>query len=198
MATTQKRKYTIQGAVRFMGGTEAGLRMLNQAIVRLPMKPRSPIMNHLTAHPNVVLVIAPEKKFIFLKVAKAAGSSVYDLLKRDVKSLITRTETPWRYLHWLKNTTDEYLKKYYRFTLVRHPLDRLISTYWYFQMNQKMNFHDYVQLVTQQKGSLKICMHTEPQHRYVETPEGPFVNFVGSFENLKKDWEIISKKICIS
>ncbi|MAM29032.1 MAG: hypothetical protein CMC13_08415 [Flavobacteriaceae bacterium] len=103
-------------------------------------------------------------------------------------------------------------KKYYKFTFVRNPWDRLVSTYFFLKnggLTQKdqiwatnnvlpyINFTEFVQEWLNEKN-ITNSLHFQHQHVFLEDKKGRIaVNFIGRFETIDEDFEIITKKLNI-
>ena len=75
------------------------------------------------------IIINEDPKFVYLKVTKAAGTSIlrHTLEKNPDQSPFHIKDARNRTEDWLKDSTDEFLASYYFFSVVRNPWDRFLS-----------------------------------------------------------------------
>lgn len=151
-------------------------------------------------------MISLKNKFIFIHVPKCCGSSIEKVLADD--SCILRGNT-WPHnlkLHYpLNHCTLNDIKeskvlhpnfdKFYSFTFVRNPFSRLVSEYFYLKDRLKLSNDikkELIYLASQNKNGVmgNHCMH---QHKFINDK----INFIGKFENLQEDFDIICDKIGI-
>ena len=91
----------------------------------------NPITDHIKENIGKFQVIfSPSRKFIWFKNAKVAGTSIYrGIMKREILDLVSYKDQPTQFDEWWDNLTDRELKKYFKFTFVRNPLDRIVSAF---------------------------------------------------------------------
>jgi hypothetical protein len=97
--------------------------------------------------------------------------------------------------HEYVNQLGDDFFKYYRFTFVRNPYDRMISYYsWKIRNNaidQSTNFSSFVLSTIEEKDFL-------PQADFIRDRTGaPLVNYVGRVETISEDFNVIAQKIGI-
>lgn len=115
------------------------LRMINlfdifkkdKKIVVEVVNANNPITDHIKENIGKFQVIfSPSRKFIWFKNAKVAGTSMYrGIMKREILDLVSYKDNPTEFDQWWDNLTDRELKKYFKFTFVRNPFDRLLSAF---------------------------------------------------------------------
>ncbi len=93
---------------------------------------------------------------------------------------------------------EEKFRSYLKFGFVRNPWDRVVSLYFRtggLQMKDKMTFDEFVDWI---KYSSSTCVHSVPHTNQLDwliDPHGNLlVDFIGKFENIQKDWEVIAGK----
>lgn len=93
-------------------------------------------------------------------------------------------------------------KAYYKFGFVRNPWDRVVSLYHRgegLMMRDVMSFEDFVKWI---KYSSSTCVHPVPHTNQLDwfvDPHGNLlVDYIGKFERLEEDWEMISDRLDIS
>ena len=95
--------------------------------------------------------------------------------------------------------------KYYKFTFVRNPFSKCVSEYfWWKRFSQKItSFREWVyqelsSLITQNQTRSVYQKHNVEQYKFIFDRNGSkLINFIGRFENLQNDFDIICDKIGI-
>ncbi|MGE4062238.1 MAG: sulfotransferase family 2 domain-containing protein [Rhodospirillaceae bacterium] len=168
------------------------------------------------------MILSTEKKFIFIHVPKAAGTSVHGALGHfDVFHKVRRAEPATRRRHAVANglpeaaadfrqhtavrTVIEVLGRaaydaYYAFTFVRNPWDTAVSWFHYRLQNPQIDGHAEAAAA----GTFDTYVHRalagpegrrrlEFQHRYVTDDNGALaVRFVGRHETLAADFAAVT------
>lgn len=166
-------------------------------------------------------MISHKYKCIFIHIPKCAGTSITRFMT-DGKSLSWK-DSNYEFLHgWCTRRkffmqhatakqlleteliTEEQWNSYFKFTFVRNPFDRAISDFFWLCNDQKIRgtFKDYLY----KRGVFRKYLLDEGMHYYrgdhqkEQTDffdiEGRYMlDFVGSFENLNEDIDIVSSKI---
>lgn len=122
----------------------------------------------------------------WLSHSKGIKSKIYNALPKSVKSI---------YGTYLFNT-------YYKFGFVRNPWSRVVSLYLRnegIQMKDKLSFEEFVNWI---QNSSDTCIHPSTKKNqldwFTDREGNVLVDFIGKFENLESDWDIISKKLGIN
>jgi len=145
-------------------------------------------------------VIGKNAQFMFFANLKVCKKSIaWDHLKN--RAVMLREKNEKKYLS-LFNRCFENIEKVFKFTVVRNPWDRVVSTFFYLQqirryhykIDKKETFKNFVKTQLKEKGH-KINIHFHPQYLNTHYNNIIYVDFVARFENLKEDWEKISRKI---
>mgnify|MGYP003115815568 CR=1 FL=1 len=91
----------------------------------------NPLTDHIKENIGKFQVIfSPSRKFIWFKNAKVAGTSMYrGIMRREILDLVSYKDQPTQFDEWWDNLTDKELKKYFKFTFVRNPFDRILSAF---------------------------------------------------------------------
>jgi len=169
-------------------------------------------------------MISHKHKFIFVHIPKCAGSSIKDHFFDNPNLNWQRPNyeflygwCPKRKIHLQHATAEQLLEtgliskdvwnSYFKFTFVRNPWDRAYSDYvWMMKdRNLKGSFNDYIH----KKGVYKECLsnsedkayrgdHLIPQTDFYATEGILSMDFVGKFETLSQDIELLSQKFKIS
>jgi len=132
-------------------------------------------------------------KFLYIEIPKTGTTTISTALKSDY-DLAT-----WRHRTFLQYR-DEYpvkAKKYFKFSFVRNPWDRLVSQFHFnrgkFGM-ENYSFRDHVQAFYDDRVVGRGGAHLA---WLVDENNNMAVDFVGRFENLQEDFNIICDKIGI-
>lgn len=155
-------------------------------------------------------MIDHEQMFVFVQIPKTGGTSIADLLSHnpmprgwDVVAKKYRQHFTIPELIENKCLTIEQSDFYFKFAFVRNPWDRLVSEYMYRKrVHSGKAFHISLKemLITKwttRQRHLSIKQHIRPQYEYVYDNDVQCVDFVGRFENLQEDFNIICDKIGI-
>lgn len=146
------------------------------------------------------------KKIIFIHIPKAAGTSVLNLLGNHS----SRDHATW----YEYSVADiERFKSYHKFTVVRNPFDRLVSTYRYLMRggNQSSDmrwketvfsncesFDQFVEKYINEDFIYRSRMFW-PQHMFLFNEFGDLmVDDVLKFESLSRDWIGLSERVGLS
>jgi hypothetical protein len=157
--------------------------------------------------------ICYKHKVIFIHIPKTAGTSIERSLgiglfsKVNLRHHVIQKRGGVEYA--LQHLTHQYLKdhklvkphwdEYYKFSVVRHPYTRALSEYFWriggskagigFDTTRFNNFVD-------KWLSPMDTDHKLPQWRYIyDKDENCVVDYVGRFENLKKTFHFLKKKL---
>jgi hypothetical protein len=106
--------------------------------------------------------------------------------------------------------TGAEFKNFFKFTFVRNPWDRLVSAFFflkaggYYERDRKWaerhlsDFDDFDEFVRRWVTRERIWWwkHFKPQSWFILSPfGGPEIDFLGYFENLDQDYELVRKAI---
>jgi len=128
-----------------------------------------------------------KNKIIFIHIPKTAGSSIEKALGAEGgRGHLTVNEM----LKIVKDhTIGINLDDFFKFSIVRNPLDRLVSCYDMFVSNDMTKFNDWIYChedATPFKSQVAFLCDEDKNLK---------VDFVGKFENLQEDWIEICKRI---
>lgn len=148
---------------------------------------------------------ANQLQCIFIHIPKSAGTSV-------AQALFSAQSRHVRYLEYEMANPCKF-RRYFKFTFVRNPWDRLVSTYFFLNsggMNSLdaafsekhlsiySNFSDFV-MHGLSRNIVQSWVHFRPQSWFVCDPGGNLkVNFVGHFETLSEDFKYVAQRLGVN
>ena len=144
---------------------------------------------------------------IFVHIPKAAGTSVGE-------ALFGKGNTTHQTWEWYYRYCPTRFQRYFKFTFVRNPFDRLVSAFCYLQHGGKSttendrrfqqrhlskfdSFADFVKWGLREKP-IQRWSHFAPQHRFIASSDGRIqVDFVGRVERLDEDFAHVASRLGI-
>ena len=145
-------------------------------------------------------------KCIFIHIPKNAGLSVcYTLFGNTGGS-------HRKIVDYKKIFSPNTFNRYYKFTFVRNPWDRLVSTFFFLKnggLTEKDRiwaeknlapFDTFDAFVKRwlTEENINSSLHFQPQYIFLEDEKGKIaVDFIGRFENINDDFKIITSKLKI-
>jgi hypothetical protein len=145
-------------------------------------------------HPNLTgLLVSVEHKFIYMKIGKTAGTSIFRKhLQARVPGIIFHKEHPEKFNDWLSRVTDEELKEYFIFTVVRNPWDRFVSLVSYFGLPFRDFARDFEGYLDR---DVELKQHALPCHWYTHNNGVQFVDFICRFECVQADYNLVCDRL---
>ena len=160
-------------------------------------------------------MISHKHKFIFVHINKTGGTSLELILRKLSALYVGKWDNKLYAKNWdgKHNLIEKYrklakkeigFKNYFKFTIVRNPWDRLLSNYFYRKyikydgFIQDMSFKEWV--VNSKTGdySFENSLSKHEQFDWItDNHKEVLVDFIGRFENLQEDFDIICDKIGI-
>tara|TARA_B100000085_G_C18525335_1_gene505547 strand:+ start:533 stop:1153 length:621 start_codon:yes stop_codon:yes gene_type:complete len=158
-------------------------------------------------------MINHKHKFIFVHINKTGGTSIESILKKlsrdwfavNFNYVLNGRFTPKHHLikEYRKLADKRHgFKNYFKFTIVRNPWDRLLSNYFFRKKTihdkliQNLSFKEWVLNYKTDGYSFEDCLSKHTQLDWITSKnEEVLVDFVGRFENLQEDFDIICDKI---
>ena len=130
------------------------------------------------------------RKLIFIHIPKTGGGSIEKTFCHPYDGVG---------IHYDEDLTEELCKKFYMFTFVRNPWDRMVSQYAYRPFLRKHEFPYAVkyieELYIEEYGEdSPELIHLLPQTELNGHKDlFKYVDFIGRFENLQEDFKQICK-----
>lgn len=161
-------------------------------------------------------MINHKHKFIFIHIPKTAGESIEVTFqaKGELKYWASFDHTNHEPLQHL--TANEIKKrlgkseynKYYKFSFVRNPFSRCVSEYFWWRQKidsdrRRCNssfaqwvHEDLPSLISKNQSIKSLIKHNIEQYKFIyNTSDNCLVDFIGRFENLQEDFDIVCDKI---
>ena len=161
-------------------------------------------------------MISHKHKCIFVHIPKCGGTSIEDVLfkpksKRTTKDLWM---FPNKYQtgglqhlmasHIIQEVGEGIFSKYFTFSFVRNPWDKMVSQYNYtiakrvdlldhIGITKSSSFEEYIKCVF----DVEIFVQWDCQYKFLYMDGNCVVDFIGRFENLQEDFNIVCDKIGI-
>ncbi|WP_369427802.1 sulfotransferase family 2 domain-containing protein [Porticoccus litoralis] len=147
-----------------------------------------------------------EKKAIFVHIPKTAGSSIYDLFFDGAKGL---GHMPYA---WYESIAPGYCSKYFSFSFVRNPWDRVVSAYHFVlsggaprrdgpmakEFSRFKNFDDFV-VNWLNEDAINCNLHFVPQYKFLLNAYGELgPDYVGRFESMNDHLKHICRAVNVS
>lgn len=163
------------------------------------------LLTRVNHHPKATFSIRgfTEREVIFVHITKSAGTSV---------ALSLFGALPYHYTAWQYRVIfgNRLFNRYFKFTFVRNPWDRLYSAYNYLKnggwdendrqwANERWagiaNFDQFVlEWLTPER--LNSHLHLRPQHYFLlDSSDNVLVDYLGYFETINDDFDSIAKKV---
>lgn len=156
-------------------------------------------------------VVMENPKMIFFRIPKNASTTLHrGYFQSNYVTLNARTNRRG-FENWLENVTYEWFEEAFKFTFVRNPWDRFVSLYIYFttytpkKRGKPLADRWEGEVPSFEKFTLefeKICEeridiknHAVKQVEFVYRDGYKFVDYVGKFESLKKDFDHVRERL---
>ena len=162
-------------------------------------------------------MISYKHRCIFVHIPKSGGSSInhqFLPIKVERKHLIGNYKSRFQPMEWgLQHLRASYIlgevgydifSKFFKFSFVRNPWDKLVSQYFYTKSPQRhalrewigitidSTFDEYIEKVYNANPLVLQHPHWARQYEFLYDTQGnQMVNFIGKFENLKEDYNTI-------
>lgn len=146
-------------------------------------------------------MINHKHKFVFIHIPKTAGTSIESLFINNAHI----KDVPGKH-NMVSDIGSEFLKKYFTFTFVRNPWDRMVSYYNFrlkrsFDMyNHGDSFKEWIRFLcsdeVQNIKAYQFNLAIKSQYEFLVSKSNEIsVDFIGRFENFQEDFNTICDKI---
>lgn len=141
------------------------------------------------------------RKFMFFSNSKTGQKPILWNLLKDRAIIAVRGYRNGNYTVFFYSFFPEEFDKVFKFTIVRNPWDRILSTYCYMLETGRIkvfpDFNEFVkkQLLKYKEDPRKLDKHFHHQWPKIIYKDTGYIDFIGKFERLKTDWGIIASKI---
>lgn len=163
-------------------------------------------------------MLCREYKCIFVHIPKTAGQSIEHFFLRrlglsweDRSNVLMRYNDnpklgPERLAHLTAaeyvgcgHITQAEFAEFFKFTFVRNPWARLVSEYEYRGLPRALSFRDFLLRGLPPPGLSDAYRHIIPQANFIfDRNGGQMVDFVGRFERLQQDFDIVCNRLGIA
>ena len=167
------------------------------------------------------MIVSNSKKFLFVHIAKAGGSTLSRVLSIysgnspvvidvdvrgdahfynhdcmcDLMCTDERNSSCFTQHHiGIKHAKYINLEDYFKFVFVRNPFDRLVSAWEKPFLKFRYTFDEFVGIETSDTSS-KCDWLAQTQHDIVSDNGKLLVDYVGKYENIDEDFEYVRKKL---
>jgi hypothetical protein len=137
--------------------------------------------------------ISIEKKYLFMRMKKVAGSTFLLEFCREFGD----AKKAKKCQDEVRKLREESMENYFKFAVVRNPFDRIISLWNHFSRLKKIpecSFKEFLQKDYIHFNKSIEC-HSHSQWPSILIDGVQFVDFVARLENLDKDWDYISNEL---
>ncbi|MCW0219427.1 MAG: sulfotransferase family protein [Prosthecobacter sp.] len=151
--------------------------------------------------------IYQQLRTIFVHVPKTAGTAIERALLQGSKGTVGGHTTALGY----RSTYPEVFEHYFKFSVIRHPVDRFVSAFYYLRQqkihpalnNQVIHecdtIDEFVKWVEMNPALVQKIVHLLPQHMFLCDAEGLIlVDQVYDYDKLPEAWADISERIGIT
>ena len=140
------------------------------------------------------MAVSHKDKLVFIHIPKTGGTSISSALNLN-------PPTQRRHLSYpsLKSKFKKDISKYFSFTFVRNPWDRVVSEFFWRKScvhlnTKKLSLEQFVYKIKDMKNP-----HLASQHSFIIDNQGKkLVDFIGRFEFLEKDFKTACNKANLS
>jgi len=160
-------------------------------------------LSWLKTNPAIPLIICPSKKFLYFRLPKNAGTSIYiNILKVELPDCMQMKYFKEKYDEALNSLTLEDFNSWFKFVIVRNPYARAVSSYVYLQQFRDSRGHttleSFLKSVKEGEGSQRFKTHTMPQHPGYMHDGELFCDYIGKVEELEECWPSLADRLGVS
>ena len=146
-------------------------------------------------HNPASIYVNKEHKWVWLRIHKNAGTSMYDgFLKDHCHNMVKKPKGVHDPVvdEWIMGITDEELEEYTVWACVRNPYDRFCSMAAMFRIEPNRFARSFWNF-REAKGIIR--RHSEPQHKFTHKGKYSMLTRYIKFENLEADFEGLCKSL---
>lgn len=150
-------------------------------------------------------MISHEYKCLFVHIPRTGGSSIERFITGEDWACVRHRGIKVQHISCLqakKVYGDDIFSRYYKFSFVRNPWDLMVSTFLWAKQKTGLNgviFRDFIEDIARYNEQLEFVPggnYGSGQLRHLTDSSGNLmVDYVGRFENLQKDFDIICGSI---
>jgi len=159
-------------------------------------------------------MISSKYKFVFVHIPKTGGSSIesafgYNLWDKKTFGSnyynydlalglcpITKRYLQHLTMHEIESLSKNKIDNYFRFAFVRNPWSRAVSDYLFYTQGKTVTFKDFLLKPNECMPNQIDPAHLMEQHHFIcDENNNLMVDFLGRFESLQQDFDIISDRI---
>ena len=145
-------------------------------------------------------MISHKHKFIFIEVPKTGTRSICSVLENNFSAVVLRPHlgaSKWHtHLERYQARFPKKIPSYFKFCFVRNPWDKIVSQYHFNRHSFGMNDYTFEEYVHAFKRGKRISWLNYDFLSWMTDDKGNMLmNFVGRFENLQEDFNIVCDKI---
>ena len=138
-------------------------------------------------------MINHEYKYLFLHIEKCGGNTVRDALGLPYEPTAGHIPLEHKSQYFKHDPKD-----YFKFTFVRNPWDRMISTYaFYNKPSPQISFKEYITTFLNRPVSKDWRRHRSCYDYIFSENAKITIDFIGKIENFQQDFNIVCGKIGI-
>jgi hypothetical protein len=155
-----------------------------------------------------IMVISHHSKSIFVHIQKTGGSSIEEALRKDDPTIESNAHQGRRHMAAREMKTliaADIWNTYFKFAFVRNPWDRLVS--WYMMCVQASSMNNFSRYVEDNAPTFDPDQDYDGQGRAHDAQPADnvtdengeiIVEFIGRYEALERDFDVVRKKVTLS
>jgi chondroitin 4-sulfotransferase 11 len=128
-------------------------------------------------------MIQDQYKCIFVHIIKTAGISICEALDMGSK----QCHYPASKIRTHPRCGEHKWEKYFKFTFVRNPYDKLVSQYHYNRAKFRLTDLSFYEYIKHYNEGGQIAKYPVNNHEYIDLD----LDYIGKFENLQQDMNYI-------
>jgi len=138
-------------------------------------------------------MINHKHKFLFIHIPRTGGSSIESQFNYKENK---EKNKHWTLSDWKRTLGPEVFDEYFKFAFVRNPWSRAVSDYLFYTQGKTVTFKDFLLKPNECMPNQIDPAHLMEQHHFIcDENNNLMVDFLGRFESLQQDFDIISDRI---